>query len=107
MDFDGGFEYSKIVEVDVNQVKEFYLSQNYPNPFNPSTVISFSIPQNANVNLSVFNALGEKVATLINEMKDAGSYDVEFSAMNLTSGIYIYKIEAGSFQSVKKMILIK
>ncbi|MFI5407079.1 MAG: T9SS type A sorting domain-containing protein, partial [Nitrososphaerales archaeon] len=90
-----------------NTPNTYSLEQNYPNPFNPSTIISFSIPQNSQVNLSVFNVLGEKVAMLINEMKDAGSHQVEFNAANLTSGIYVYKLEAGSFSSVKKMMLLK
>jgi uncharacterized membrane protein len=107
IDFDGSFEYSGIVEIDVNLILDYTLNQNYPNPFNPSTFISFSIPQSSNVNLSVFNILGEKVATLINEIKDAGSYEVEFNATNLTSGFYIYSLEAGSYKSTKKMLLVK
>jgi uncharacterized membrane protein len=105
------------VETEANPVLQYQLDQNYPNPFNPSTTISFSIPQSTNVNLSVFNVLGERIATLINEMKAAGSYEIEFSAIggsasggnatNLTSGIYIYKLEAGSFNITKKMILVK
>lgn len=95
------------VEDDVNSVAEYHLAQNYPNPFNPSTTISFSLPQSSNVVLSIFNVLGENVATLINEMKDAGSHQVEFNAVNLTSGIYIYKLEAGSYNSTKKMMLVK
>jgi uncharacterized membrane protein len=107
MDFDGTFEFSNTIEVDVTPVREFALNQNYPNPFNPSTIISFSVAKKTNVILNVYNLLGEKVATLINEIKDAGSYSTEFNASNLTSGIYIYKLEAGSFVSTKKMMLIK
>lgn len=107
IDFDGSYEFSDEISVEVLVPVEFNLAQNYPNPFNPSTIISFSIPQASNVNLSVFNILGEKVATLISEIKDAGSYEVEFNPTNLTSGIYIYKLEAGSFNSFKKMMLLK
>ena len=107
IDFDGSFEYSNIVNVDVAQVTEFKLEQNYPNPFNPSTVISFTVAKKSNVMLNVYNVLGEQVATLVNEVKDAGSYQVQFNASNLTSGIYICKLEAGSFSSTRKMMLLK
>jgi hypothetical protein len=107
IDFDGTYEFSDEISVEVSLPLEFNLAQNYPNPFNPSTVISFSITQSTNVNLSVFNLLGEKVVTLINEMKDAGSHELEFNAANLTSGIYLYRLEAGNFVSVKKMMLMK
>jgi phosphatidylserine/phosphatidylglycerophosphate/cardiolipin synthase-like enzyme len=86
---------------------EYSLSQNYPNPFNPVTNINFSIPQRSNVELEVFNALGEKVSTLINEIKEAGSYKITFNAVNLTSGVYFYRIAAGYFAQTKKLILIK
>jgi uncharacterized membrane protein len=107
IDFGGTFDYSDIINIEFEPVAEYSLNQNYPNPFNPSTIISFSIAQRSNVNLSIFNILGEKVATLINETKDAGNYEAEFNASNLTSGIYIYKLEAGNFQSTKKMMLLK
>jgi len=107
IDFDGSFDYSDIVDVEVKPVAEYVLNQNYPNPFNPSTIISFSVAQKTNVILTVYNLLGEKVATLVNEVKDAGNYQVNFDGANLTSGIYIYKLEAGSFLSTKKMMLIK
>ncbi len=85
----------------------FTLSQNYPNPFNPSTTIRFTIPEKAHVVLEVYNLIGQKVATLINDEMNPGQYDVNFTANNLTSGVYLYKIQAGSFSSVKKMILLK
>ncbi len=107
IDYDGSYAYSNIVEVDVEPVTEFALNQNYPNPFNPSTIISFSVAQKSNVMLNVYNILGEQVATLVNEVKEAGSYQVQFNAQNLTSGIYIYKLEAASFTSTKKMMLVK
>lgn len=107
IDFNGTFEYSNIVEVDVSPVIEYQLAQNYPNPFNPSTLISFSIAEKSNVVLSVFNILGEQMATLINETKGAGNYQIEFNASNFPSGMYVYRLEAGNFIATKKMMLLK
>ena len=86
---------------------EFALMQNYPNPFNPSTTINYSLPTQAMVEISIFNALGENVATLVNEIKEAGKHTVEFNATGYSSGIYFYQIKANDFISVKKMILMK
>jgi len=86
---------------------EFTLSQNYPNPFNPSTTINYQIATKSNVQLFVFNMLGEKVATLVNELQQPGSYQIEWDARGLSSGIYFYQIKANDFVSVKKMILMK
>lgn len=86
---------------------QYSLSQNYPNPFNPSTTIYFSVPSSEYVTLKVFDVLGNEVATLINEEKPAGSYQVDFKASQLSSGIYFYTINAGSFVETKKMILMK
>ena len=86
---------------------DFSLDQNYPNPFNPSTVIRFALPVAGNVELKVFNPLGEEVATLVNQFVEAGAHEVAFNAANLPSGMYIYKLSAGSFSSVKKMLLMK
>jgi photosystem II stability/assembly factor-like uncharacterized protein len=93
---------------------EYSLGQNYPNPFNPSTTIKYTIPnvtlsgdEGSRVQLKIYDVLGNKVATLVDEYKPAGSYEVEFDASVLTSGIYFYKIQAGSFVETKKMILIK
>ncbi len=83
------------------------LSQNYPNPFNPTTNIQFSIPKTGLVTLAVYNVLGQKVATLVDEVRSAGSHIVSFDASKYASGIYFYQIKAGSFQSVKKMLLLK
>lgn len=85
----------------------FKMEQNYPNPFNPSTIIRFSVPENSNVTLKVYDVLGNELITLLNEDKDAGWYDVSFDASALASGVYIYRIIAGSFISTKKMTLIK
>jgi hypothetical protein len=93
---------------DVSNPAVFNLDQNYPNPFNPSTEIKFTIPQNTFVTLKVYNAIGQVVAELVNnEYKNAGSYSVSFDGSKLASGIYFYSIEAGTFNEVKKMVLIK
>jgi hypothetical protein len=87
--------------------ESYLLAQNYPNPFNPTTTISYSLPLKSQVELAIYNALGESVMQLVNEEKPAGSYSVEFDAANLPSGVYFYRIQAGSFIDTKKMILIK
>lgn len=87
--------------------KTFDLKQNYPNPFNPTTNINFDLPYAANVTLNVYDMLGRKVATLVNERMNAGRHTAAFDASRLASGMYIYRIEAGSFESIKKMMLIK
>ncbi len=107
MDYDGSFEYSNIIEIDVNPIKEYSLNQNYPNPFNPSTTIEFNISKQALVNLSVYNLLGEKVATLINDTMESGSHKVEFNASGLASGIYLVKMTSGNFSDVIKINLLK
>jgi hypothetical protein len=88
-------------------ISDYSLEQNYPNPFNPSTKISYSIKEEGLVTLKVYDVLGKEVATLVNEHRPAGNYEVEFNASQLPSGMYIYKIQAGSFTDVKKMILTK
>ncbi len=87
---------------------EFSLAQNYPNPFNPSTVIYYQLPKESRVSLKVYSMLGQEVATLVDESKQAGSYTVTFSAQNgFASGVYFYRIQAGDFVAVKKMMLMK
>jgi photosystem II stability/assembly factor-like uncharacterized protein len=81
--------------------------QNYPNPFNPSTLISFKLPEQTNVELKIYDVLGNEVATLVNENKPAGSYEVEWNASNLPSGVYIYQLVAGTNTQIKKMLLLK
>jgi hypothetical protein len=90
------------------------LNQNYPNPFNPTTKINFSLPQKSQVKLTVYNTLGEKIATLIDGVKNQGTYETNFDGSRLASGIYVYRLEAqsvngqsGNYISSKKMILIK
>jgi hypothetical protein len=112
VDFDGASEFSNVVEVQVVSPKVYALAQNYPNPFNPSTQINFSLAIDSKVSLKVFNILGQEVTTLFTGDMTAGSHFVTFNASNLTSGVYMYKLEAkgldgSSFSSVKKMVLTK
>jgi len=87
---------------------EFVLHQNYPNPFNPTTTIRFSLPQRANVTLTVYNMLGQKVAVVVeNEVYAAGGHSMSFEAGNLSAGVYIYRLAADNFASYQKMILLK
>jgi hypothetical protein len=95
------------VEGEYSMPVNFSLHQNYPNPFNPGTVISYQLPVNSDVLLKIFDVLGSEIATLVDEYKPAGKYEVEFDASRLASGIYFYKLQAGDYTSVKKMILIK
>jgi hypothetical protein len=95
------------VEEVVALPTEFSLSQNYPNPFNPSTSIKFGLPTASNVSLKVYNILGEEVASLVNKAMPAGYNTVTFDASKLGTGVYIYRIQAGNFVQVKKMMLVK
>ncbi|MCX6149796.1 MAG: T9SS type A sorting domain-containing protein [Ignavibacteriales bacterium] len=87
--------------------KEFKLYQNFPNPFNPTTTIKYSIPERSRVELKIFDVLGKEVATLVNEEKSIGNYEVHFDGSNLSSGVYIYRLKAGNFFNTKKIVLIK
>ncbi|MGD8306482.1 MAG: T9SS type A sorting domain-containing protein [Ignavibacteria bacterium] len=86
---------------------KFELSQNYPNPFNPSTIIKYQIPEASFVSVNVYDLLGNEIATLVNEDKTAGSYEVKFDGSSLSSGIYFYRLSAGDFSLSKKMILLR
>ncbi len=112
VDYDGTFEYSNEIEVDVLAPKEFALNQNFPNPFNPNTMITFSLAVDAKVTLKVFDILGQEVMTLVNSNLSSGAHEYNFDASNFNSGVYFYRIEAAgvdgrNFTSVKKMILTK
>jgi hypothetical protein len=89
------------------QPEEYNLYQNYPNPFNPTTIIRYSIINPDLVKIKIYDILGREVSTLVNEFKQVGNYDVQFDASGLASGIYLYRIESGSFVETKKMILLK
>jgi len=107
IDNDGTFEYSNAITVGVDVPDKFFLSQNYPNPFNPETRINFTVAEQRNVSLRVYNMLGEMAQELLNEVKPPGSYSVTFNASNLPSGIYIYRIQTESFATTKKMTFLK
>ncbi|MDP1676040.1 MAG: T9SS type A sorting domain-containing protein [Bacteroidota bacterium] len=107
IDRDGKFEYGNVVEVTAAILSHFSMDQNYPNPFNPTTKIDFSILADGLVSLKVYNLLGQEVATIVNQHLNAGKHIATFNASNLISGVYFYKIEAGSFTSIKKMMVLK
>ena len=110
IDYDGTFEYSQVVEVEVTPLT-FSLEQNYPNPFNPSTKISWQSPVGSWQTLKVYDILGNDVATLVDEYREAGSYEVEFKSsvgsLQLANGVYFYRLKSGDFIETKKMILMK
>ena len=115
VDFDGTFEYSNTIEVDINSPTKFSLAQNYPNPFNPTTKIRYTIPNSVGTSLAtslrVYDILGKEVATLVDEEKPVGNYEVEFQSTvinrQLASGVYYYQLKAGEFLETKKMLLMK
>jgi len=103
-----GFNFTPVsVENDGVVVDNFSLEQNYPNPFNPSTTIKYSVPDKGNVTIKVYDMLGAEVATLINVTQEAGSYEINFDASKLSSGMYIYRLNAGTVSLSKKMMLLK
>ncbi|MEO8209622.1 MAG: T9SS type A sorting domain-containing protein, partial [bacterium] len=105
------FELSLLTGIAANSISQtpemFSLSQNYPNPFNPTTKINYSLPVSNFVSIKIFDVLGKEVVNLINERQNAGTYSVEFNAGNLSSGVYFYRIDAGEFTDIKRMVLIK
>ncbi|HPI38784.1 MAG TPA: T9SS type A sorting domain-containing protein, partial [Ignavibacteriaceae bacterium] len=111
IDYDGSFNYSNIVEVDVVIPGEFILYQNYPNPFNPVTLIKYVIPGNVETlhatSLRIVDILGKNVATIVNELQEPGIYEVEWDASSYPSGIYFYQLQVGSFIETKRMLLLK
>ena len=111
VDNDGSFEYSKVVEVNLEIPTEFELAQNYPNPFNPTTTIKFSLPEASNIKLTVYNVIGEKITELLNGKMNAGYHSVEFGASSVSkqinSGVYIYSLQTPQKVINRKMILMK
>jgi Secretion system C-terminal sorting domain len=108
IDRDGKFEYSKEVEVTATAAPTvFALSQNYPNPFNPTTVIGYSIASASHVSLKVFDMLGREIATLVNGQMAPGNYTAAFDASRLSSGVYFYRLDAGTFSDVKRLSVMK
>jgi hypothetical protein len=95
------------VDNPVNVPFTFSVNQNYPNPFNPATTIRYSIANSVRVKLVVYDLLGREISTLVDERQDAGFHDVQFNAGNLPSGVYFYRVTAGSSMQTKKMVLVK
>ena len=106
VDFDGEYEYSNEIEVEIVP-KKFTLYQNYPNPFNPSTKIRYQLPKETKVTIKIYDILGVEVISLVDEKKESGYYEVELNGIDLSSGTYFYRIIAGDFVEVKKMVLMK
>jgi hypothetical protein len=108
VDLDGTETYFDVIEVDYAAIpKVFSLSQNYPNPFNPMTTIEFAIPKEAKVTLKIYDALGSEIETIVNDKMEPGYYKYQWNASGNASGIYFYRLTAGSFVSTKKLILLK
>ena len=107
IDFDGKYEYSNVVEVNVNALNRLELAQNFPNPFNPVTTINYTLPNVSKVKLVIYEVTGREVATLVNEFQSAGKHSINFNASRIASGVYYYRIQAGDIIQTKKMILMK
>ena len=108
IDVNGNFEYFNLSnEVIVGIPESYSLSQNYPNPFNPSTKINYSIKEEGNVNITLYNIYGKEVAVILNENRTAGFYNLQFNSSGLSSGVYFYKIISGNFTDTKRMTLVK
>jgi photosystem II stability/assembly factor-like uncharacterized protein len=107
VDYDGSYDYSDVVEVEWRAFNSYLLEQNFPNPFNPTTTIGYGLQNKSNVKITILNAIGEEVAVVLNEEREAGFHRVEFNAANLPSGVYFYQLRAGDFVETKKMILLK
>ena len=105
---EGGNNYiSGIDEANSGMIHSYHLYQNYPNPFNPSTRIDYQLPASALVIVKVFDILGKEIETLVDEHQNAGNHSVLFNASNLPSGVYLYKIKAGTYHDTKKLLLLK
>src|SRR5690606_40011291 len=108
IDFDGTFEYSNVIEIDIGIPDKFFLSQNYPNPFNPETNIDYIIPEETLVNISLYDITGKKIKELVNEKKQPGYYTIKLKGGELSSGIYFYRLITGSgYSAVKKLTIVK
>lgn len=114
IDLDGTVHYTEAIQINIltsvnagNIPAEFSLEQNYPNPFNPSTVIRYALPKDVHIRLSLFNILGQRVQVLVDEAQQTGYHEATFNASSLGSGIYLYRIEAGSYVNTKKLVLLR
>jgi flagellar hook assembly protein FlgD len=112
VDTDGSFDYSQVITIDTMLPQQFQLAQNYPNPFNPRTEIRFQLPESNHVNLHIFNALGKEIRILIDSSYEAGHHKAIWDGKDgdgnhVSSGAYLYRIQAGDFTLTKKMLLIR
>lgn len=107
VDFDGTITYSPVVEATILTTGSFVLDQNYPNPFNPSTTITFQLPEDADVSLKLYNVMGQEIKTVLNKRMTAGSHSIALDADDLSAGVYLYQLKAGSYTSTKKLTLVK
>ena len=107
IDYDGSFDYSSEISVEITAPSVYSLEQNFPNPFNPSTKINFSIAESGIVKIVVYNMLGQEVSLLLNDFEEAGQHTITFDASSLTSGVYFYKLETSNYIQTRKMILAK
>jgi hypothetical protein len=108
IDLNGNFKFYNLQgDVEISLPKKFALSQNYPNPFNPVTKIDFDLPVDCNVSIKLYDITGREIKSLLSERKNAGYYTIDFTANNIASGIYFYRITTGSYSEIKKMALIK
>ncbi|MCC6548506.1 MAG: T9SS type A sorting domain-containing protein, partial [Ignavibacteriaceae bacterium] len=106
-DYDGSMRIYGPVTAEIGTITEFSLGQNFPNPFNPVTTIRFALPERTDVSLKVFDAQGSEVAVLARGTREAGRHEVQFDASELPSGVYIYRLEAGTYRETRKLVLIK
>ena len=107
VDYNGAYEYSDVIEVDVRSLNEYALEQNFPNPYNSFTTIGYVLREKNNAKMILLNAIGEEMAILVNEEQEKGFHKVEFNASTLASGVYFYRLQAGDFVQTRKMILLK
>lgn len=107
IDTDGSFDYSPIINVEIEIPNEFALSQNYPNPFNPITTINYQIPKRGKVMLKIYDIVGKEITTIVNEEKEIGNYSINFDSNNLSSGVYLYEIVVNNYHAIKKLVIIK
>jgi len=96
-----------VEELEEGIPSKFDLSQNYPNPFNPVTLIKYQVPETSHISIKIYDVIGREIATLVNEVKQPGVFQVSFNCENLASGVYFYKMKAAEFVSVKKMNILK
>jgi hypothetical protein len=107
IDFNGDFKYSNEIEVNINIPIKFQLNQNYPNPFNPTTTIKFQVPIKSNVSIKIYDVLGREVEVLVDEVKEAGFYNVLFDASKLASGVYFCSMQTENYSNTQKIVLLK